>query len=108
MKTTTENTYTLYKAENSFEDFSKFFNQSYHKDSHQNIILDFSDINYSETQIQSLQSYAETQSTNNQSFAIILPKFDADDFEEILNVVPTLTEAIDMIDMDEMTRDLGF
>ena len=73
-----------------------------------NIILDFSKIDTTKAQIKSLQGFAETQAGNDKSFAIILPSFDADAFNEELNVVPTLVEAVDIIDMDEMTRDLGF
>jgi len=100
--------YTLFKANSSFENFSKEFSNIYNDHTTKNVVLDFSSIEISEENIQSLENYAESQAENNKSFAIVASNFDADAFEEELNVVPTLIEAEDIIDMDEMTRDLDF
>lgn len=108
MKITTADKYTLLLAETNFDTFYQEVSTVLDQYTNSNIILDFSDIDVSESEITSLTKIAEIQAENEQSFAIILPKFDADKFDEELNVVPTLTEAVDIIDMDEMTRDLGF
>lgn len=108
MNNTSTDKYTLFTAVDSFESFKKEFSLIFADYSKQNIVIDLSKIETSEKEIQSLEEFAETQIENNQSFAIIVPVFNADAFEEELNVVPTLTEAEDIIDMDEMTRDLEF
>ncbi len=108
MNTTSSNTYTLLTAETNFDTFLKQFSEVFTKYENQNIVVNLSSIEASEAQIQLLETYATQQTENNQSFVVVVPSFDADAFEEILNVVPTLTEAQDIIDMDEMTRDLGF
>jgi hypothetical protein len=42
------------------------------------------------------------------SFIIIIPDSDADDYSEELVVVPTLEEAIDVIELEAIERELGF
>ncbi|NIJ44543.1 hypothetical protein FHR24_000982 [Wenyingzhuangia heitensis] len=108
MNITSSEKHTLLTAKTSFDAFKQELSNVFGDFKDQNIVLDFSNIKVTEEDIQSLEKYAETQAENNLSFAIIAVNFDADAFEEELNVVPTLTEAEDIIDMDEMTRDLGF
>lgn len=108
MKTTTTEKYTLITAETSFESFIAALKNSFNSLKELNIIVDLSAITPTEEEISSLAEFAEIQLENNQSFVVIVSSFDADAFEEELNVVPTLVEAEDMVDMDEMTRDLGF
>ncbi|ANW95137.1 hypothetical protein AXE80_02025 [Wenyingzhuangia fucanilytica] len=108
MKVTTSDKYTLFKTETDFDTFFDEVSKVLAKYKNRNIILDVSSIDTTESQIKSLSGFAETQAENEKSFAVILTDFDADAFDEELNVVPTLVEAIDIIDMDEMTRDLGF
>ena len=42
------------------------------------------------------------------SFVIVTDKVDLDDIPDELVIVPTLQEAYDIIEMEEMERDLGF
>ncbi|RLD29162.1 MAG: ribonuclease Z [Bacteroidetes bacterium] len=42
------------------------------------------------------------------SFIIVTDKVDVDDMPDELVVVPTLQEAYDVIEMEDMERDLGF
>ncbi|WP_010255590.1 ribonuclease Z [Myroides injenensis] len=44
----------------------------------------------------------------NKSFVIVVPNVDFNDFDGDLIVVPSLQEAHDLIEMDEIQRDLGF
>ncbi|MGY5354652.1 hypothetical protein [Wenyingzhuangia sp. IMCC45467] len=108
MKITPSDKYTLFLAETDFDSFFDEISKVLSKYKNRNIVLDFSSIKVTASQIKSLKGFAENQAENDKSFAVILPSFDADAFDEILNVVPTLVEAVDIIDMDEMTRDLGF
>jgi hypothetical protein len=43
----------------------------------------------------------------NKSFVIIKKGINFDDFPEILNIAPTLQEAKDILEMEEIERDLG-
>ena len=45
---------------------------------------------------------------NKHSFVIVTDKVDFDDVPEEIVVVPTLQEGYDIIEMEEMERDLGF
>lgn len=42
------------------------------------------------------------------SFVIVYTDINADDYPENFNIVPTLTEAEDILDMEAMERELGF
>ena len=44
---------------------------------------------------------------NNHSFVIVTSKLDIDDIPDEMVVVPTLQEAHDIIEMEEIERDLG-
>ena len=46
-----------------------------------------------------------TNQNNNKSFVIVTKKIDCD--RDNLNLVPTIQEAIDFIDLEEMERDLN-
>jgi len=107
MKTSNTEKYTIFKAENNFKNFYENLKTTFNTNT-ENSIIDLSDITVTELQVTSLEEFADLKIKNNKSFVIILPAFNADAFEEKLNVVPTLIEAEDIIDMDEMTRDLGF
>jgi hypothetical protein len=51
---------------------------------------------------------AAIQKENKKSFVIINTSVAIDDLPEDLNVVPTVIEAGDLIEMEEIERDLGF
>lgn len=108
MKITSSDKYILFTAESPFDIFKQNIQKNFSNYADKNIVLDLSNITTTEEEIKSLEEFAAIQIENSHSFAIILPSFNADAFEEELNVVPTLVEAEDIIDMDEMTRDLGF
>lgn len=108
MKVSSNEKFTTLTAEKDFDYFFNFFVSAYDPLTAGNIVLDLSNIKASETNINQFKKHAESQAENNNSFVIVIPSFDADAFDEKLNIVPTLLEAEDMIDMDEMTRDLGF
>lgn len=51
---------------------------------------------------------AQSKKKNGTSFVIVKSGLDLDLIPEELNVVPTLTEAEDIIEMEAIERDLGF
>ncbi len=74
--------------------------------SDQNIIIDLSELEITLKEILPFQKIADTNRGNGTSFVIINTTVDIDALPEEINVVPTLQEAIDIIDMDEMMREL--
>ena len=51
--------------------------------------------------------YAEQHQQNGTSFAIVNNNIDVDKFPEWFNIVPTLVEAEDVLEMEAIQRDLG-
>lgn len=51
---------------------------------------------------------AEQKQLNGTSFVIVNATVNVNDFPEILNIVPTLQEAEDIIEMEAIERELGF
>lgn len=51
---------------------------------------------------------SNTHRASKHSFVIVTNKVDFDDMPDEIIVVPTLQEAYDIIEMEEMERDLGF
>ncbi len=76
------------------------------ENSGQNIIIDLSELKITLKEILPFQKIANTNRENGTSFVIINTSVDIDTLPEEINVVPTLQEAIDVIDMDEMMREL--
>lgn len=72
------------------------------------IIIDLSSITPSVDEVELFQSIQDQHIANNMSFVVIVTDFDFNEATEGLNVVPTLQEAYDIIEMDDIQRDLGF
>lgn len=51
---------------------------------------------------------AEQKQQNGTSFVIVNTTVNVNDFPEILNIVPTLQEAEDILEMEAIERELGF
>lgn len=60
------------------------------------------------SQIVEFLDLSKTHKTAKHSFVIVSDKIDLDDIPDDLVVVPTLQEAHDIIEMEDMERDLGF
>jgi hypothetical protein len=81
----------------------------YPKFKNNNIILSLSSLN--KLGLQDIVEFLEISNTHratNQSFVIVSDKIDAELVPDEIVVVPTIQEAYDIIEMDEMERDLGF
>ncbi len=76
----------------------------------EHLIIDFSEkLNPSLKEILSFLNIANDYRENNTSFIIIASGFNIDDIPDEISIVPTLTEAIDILEMDAIERDLmGF
>ena len=74
-----------------------------------NLILDIShDTTVDIKAIKSFLSLSKTHKKSKKSFVIVAQNIDFNDVPSALLVVPTLLEAHDIIEMEEIERDLGF
>ncbi|WP_456314455.1 hypothetical protein [Pseudomonas shirazensis] len=75
----------------------------------QNIIIDLSaDSNLSESDIKLFLPLSKQQKKTKKSFVIVVSELDFNAISDKLTVVPSLLEANDIIEMEEIERDLGF
>ncbi|CAL2103309.1 conserved protein of unknown function [Tenacibaculum sp. 190130A14a] len=110
MKIDTTESYTLVTVEeNSFNEFYQYFEKQYVNFQENHLIIDFSSQkNVVEKNISLFLSYASMHKKNGMSFVLICTNIDIDAFPEEFNIVPTLQEAEDVIEMENIQRDLGF
>jgi hypothetical protein len=71
-----------------------------------NVVIDLTDLEMTIKEMLSFKKIANQKNKNGTSFVIINSSIDIDEIPEEINIVPTLQEAIDVIEMDEMIRDL--
>tara|TARA_R110000787_G_scaffold60220_6_gene136551 strand:+ start:1203 stop:1538 length:336 start_codon:yes stop_codon:yes gene_type:complete len=74
-----------------------------------NLIIDL--LTYKSLSLKDLllfQNISDTHKEANQSFVIVNDTINANELPEEMMVVPTLQEAEDMIEMEEIERELGF
>jgi hypothetical protein len=80
--------------------------QNYKK---KNIILDITSYkNLAPKDLTIFLPFAKTHKKNKQSFVIVISDIDFNKVSDKINIVPTLQEAEDIIEMEEIERDLGF
>lgn len=92
-----------------FGAFSAQVTAEYNSFKNTNIILDVTqDKNLSLEQVLSLLSLSNTHRKAKKSFVIVISDFDFSDAPEEMVIVPTVQEAHDIIEMEEIERDLGF
>ncbi len=72
----------------------------------ENIVIDISQTRLVNNEIKSLSKIITNKKKNGTSFVLIMDCVDLDKIPEEINIVPTLQEAIDLIEMEEMMRDL--
>lgn len=95
-------------TENQFVDFVEKVTRQREQHLQQNIVIDLSRVQVTEDELLLLAPLAEAHIEANQSFVVVADINFSDWEEDALIVVPTLQEAHDLIEMDEIGRDLGF
>lgn len=110
MKITKDNKFTLIKPiNNSLEYLLKSIEEKPSKFKGEHLILDFSEkINTKLEELLLFLSYSTKHKENGTSFVIISEGINIDKIPEELSIVPTFTEAIDILEMDAIERELGF
>lgn len=109
MKTIKKDNYIIVEDEkNDVLGFSEYLeNRSYKKIKQENIVVDI--LKYGKLTLEELLSFLKLSNTHrgdNKSFVIVNDTIDIDDVPEELIVVPTMREAADMIQMEEIEREL--
>ncbi|NHN26724.1 ribonuclease Z [Flavobacterium jejuense] len=75
----------------------------------QNLILDLShDKKVTVKDVINFKNLAKQHTKSKKSFVIVVDELEFDEVPEYLTVVPSLLEAHDIIEMEEIERDLGF
>ncbi len=81
----------------------------YYRFKNDNIVVNLTSLKQLSTQdiIEFLQ-VSNKHRNQNHSFVLVSDKIDLDDVPDELIIVPTLQEAYDVIEMEDIERDLGF
>ncbi|NEW78910.1 MAG: hypothetical protein GZ086_05680 [Gelidibacter sp.] len=110
MIVTKTETYTLIKpTQISVGQFLDEFKERYKEFKGEQLIIDFSDkINIEIKEILLFLKLSVQHRKNGTSFVLVCEGISIDDLPDELNVVPTFNEALDILDMDAIERDLGF
>ncbi len=110
MKTTKKENFLL--IENEGGNLTKFASEltKHHTGfNDQNVVIDLKNAeNFDSKELLAFLELSNVYRNNNKSFVLVTDAVGIDDLPEELVVVPTLQEAEDMIQMDEIQRDLGF
>lgn len=94
---------------NSFIDFYNEFVSIEEETKKENIIIKISEtINNTKEDLSLFLSVAKSKKENGTSFVIISRSVNVDDFPDTFNIVPTIEEAEDIIEMEAIERELGF
>ena len=110
MKIEKKEKYTLLTSdENSFSDFYKTYLEKETTLEKSHLVLQISnEININNEDFLLFLVKAQEKKEKGTSFVIINTKINVDDFPENFNIVPTLIEAEDILEMEAMERELGF
>ena len=104
-----ENYKLIYSDENSFSKFYSSFLKKEKEFDKENLIVQISnDINITKEDFLLFLSIAKQKKENSTSLVIVYKDINIDDFPEDFNIVPTLIEAEDIIEMEAIERELGF
>lgn len=108
MKVKEKNNVVVFKK--SSEDYSDFVEKIMNQPNlfiDKNIIIDLEEVSLRPSEIIPFEPLALHQRKQKKSF-VIIADIDFDEVSEEIIVVPTLQEGFDIIEMEEIERDLGF
>ena len=110
MKIVKKDTYTLVSSEGkTFKKFLESFTNSQNDLIKNHLVLELSSFDTINSKDFSLFLELSNQmKKNGMSFVVVCSILNTDDFPEAFNIVPTLTEAEDILEMEAIERELGF
>ena len=90
-------------------EFFKSFDLNYSKFQSNNFIFIVDRLQNSEPDfVNTVLKLTKSHQLQQQTFVVVAPHWSQSDISDEIVCVPTLQEAFDLIEMDEMQRDLGF
>ena len=99
----------LKPSDNSLDKFFQEFKNQYNQFIDSHIIIDFSEkINIEIKDLLLFLDICSTHRENGTSFVFICEGVDIDAVPDEICVVPSFTEALDILEMEAIERDLGF
>ncbi|WP_264538269.1 ribonuclease Z [Flavobacterium sp. N1736] len=102
-------TVTIKDTQRDFKSFFDNVTQQFKTYEKQNVIIDLSaNSNLSESDLKLFLPLSKQQKKAKKSFVIVVSELDFNAVSDKLTVVPSLLEAHDIIEMEEIERDLGF
>lgn len=102
-------TTTIKDTENNIVAFLEKINNQYNSFKDCNLVLDISrDESVDVKSIKLFSDLSKKHKKAKKSFVIVVENIDFNDVPSSMLVVPTLLEAHDIIEMEEIERDLGF
>lgn len=102
------NTTIIFQEKASITAFIKRVHDSYENIKDDNIILNlFSFTELTKNDVLEFLELSNKHRALNKSFVIVTDKVSYDEVPEEINLVPTLQEAKDIVEMEEIERDLG-
>ena len=102
-------TTVLKHTQNDVQAFAEKITNQYHEFQTQNLILDLSQTKeVSNACLLYFRDFSKKHTKAKKSVIIVTDKVNFDKVPDYLSVVPSVLEAHDVIEMDEIERDLGF
>ena len=104
-----EHTITIKDLQGDFTSFLMKVTHQYKSFENHNIVIDlmiYKDLSTSDIKL--FMPLSKQQKKSKKSFVIVTSDFDYNAVPDKLTVVPSLLEAHDIIEMEEIERDLGF
>ncbi len=96
-------------TEKTFKDFHIEFNRNHSKLAKEHLIIKLSNfLNITCKEILLLLSFGNCHKKNGTTFVVVYANINIEDFPENVNIVPTLVEAEDVLEMENIERKLGF
>lgn len=110
MKTEYKEGYVLISSEeSSFSEFYNLFADKHVELTKNNVIINISsNLLANEEEISLFLESADIHQESGTTFVVVYQNVDVDNFPETFNIVPTLQEAEDVLEMENIQRDLGF
>jgi len=102
--------YTLFTSQSSvLSEVLNTLSEALQKHTRENIVLQISDnLNITVNNFSVFLNIASEKKANKTSFVLIIKSLNIDDLPEEINIVPTLQEAEDILEMENIERELGF
>lgn len=102
-------TITIKDTKGSSSDFLEKVTAEYNSFNKKNLVLDISlDSSLTLNGMLAFLPLSNRHRKGKKSFVLVAPGFDYDEVPDEMVIVPTLLEAHDIIEMEEIERDLGF